>query len=139
MRHGRIVLVLALTATAWLGPSASAQGQQAPAAPDHGPRMEGLAAIGPGLLHDHMEGMVKQLSASLKQMAAMVGSGRMDAERMQRMGTLMADVADMLGEMPAIEARARQTPDLAMRDMSVMMTRLSDLLRQMAELQSTMR
>jgi hypothetical protein len=101
--------------------------------------MEGLAAIGPGLLHEHMQGMVKQLSASLKQMAAMVGSGRMDAERMQRMGALMAEVADMLGEMPAIEARVRQTPDLAMRDMSVMMTRLSDLLRQMAELQSAMR
>jgi hypothetical protein len=101
--------------------------------------MEGLAAIGPGLLHEHMEGMVKQLSASLKQMAAMVGSGRMDAERMQRLSAAMADVADMLGEMPAIEARGRQTPDLAMRDMSAMMARLANLLQQMAELQSGMR
>ncbi len=139
MRHGRIVLVLALAAISWLGPSPSAHGQQPPTGPDHGQRMEGLAVIGPGLLHDHMEGMIKQLSASLKQMAAMVGSGRMDAERMQRMGALMADLADMLGEMPAIEARGRQTPDLVMRDMSTMMARLANLLQQMAELQSAMR
>jgi hypothetical protein len=138
MRYRKIVLVLALAGVAWLGSAALAQGQQVPAAPDHGKRMEGLAAIGPGLLHDHMEGMVKQLSGALKQMAALVGSGRMVAERMQRMGALMADVADMLGEMPAIEARARQTPDLAMRDMSVMMKRLADLTQQMSELQSAM-
>lgn len=139
MRYRRIALVPALVGLVWLGPSATVQGQQAPAAPDHGPRMEGLATIGPGLLHDHMEGMVKQLSGALKQMAALVGSRRMDAEGMQRMGALMADVADMLGEMPAIEARARQTPDLAMRDMSVMMGRLANLLQQMAELQSGIR
>jgi hypothetical protein len=101
--------------------------------------MEGLAAIGPGLLHDHMEGMVKQLSGALKQMAAMVGSGRMDQEQMRRLGAVMTDVAEMLGEMPGIEARTRQTPDLAMRDMSVMMERLGTLVKQMAELQSGMR
>lgn len=139
MWYRRIVLVLALTGVAWLGPAASVQGQQAPDAPGHGPRMEGLAAIGPGLLHEHMEAMVKQLSAALKQMATMVGSGRMDSERMQRLGVGMTDLADMLGEMPAIEARSRQTPDLAMRDMSVMMARLANLLQQMAELQSGMR
>lgn len=138
MRHGRIVLVLALAAISWLGPSPSAHGQQPPTGPDHGQRMEGLAVIGPGLLHEHMEGMVKQLSALVKQMAAMAGSPRMDPERMQRLGAVMADVADMLGEMPAIETRARQTPDLAMRDMSAMMERLAGLMKRMAELQSGM-
>lgn len=59
MGYRGIVLVLALTGVAWLGPAASAQGQQAPAAPGHGARMEGLATIGPGLLHEHMEAMVK--------------------------------------------------------------------------------
>lgn len=139
MKFRRIAIILTLAGIAWLGSSASAQGQQAPAAQEHGRRMEGLAAIGPGLLHDHMEAMIKQLSASLKQMAAMIGSARMDAEQMRRTGALMTDLADMLGEMPAIEARGRQTPDLAMRDMSVMMTRLGDLLQQVAELQSAMK
>lgn len=60
--------------------------------------------------------MVKQFSALVKQMAAMVGSARMDAERMQRLGAVMADVADMLGEMRAIESGARQGSDLVMRD-----------------------
>lgn len=83
--------------------------------------------------------MIKRLSASVKQMPAMVGSGRMDSERTQRLGALMTDLADMLGEMPAIEARSRQTPDLAMRDMSAIMARLANLLQQMAELQSGMR
>lgn len=139
MGYRGIVLVLALTGVAWLGPAASAQGQQAPAPQEHGRRMEGLAAIGPGLLHDHMEGMIKQLSTSLKQMAAMVGSARMDAERMQRTGALMTDLADMLGEMPAIEARGRQSPDLAMRDMSVMMQRFAEVRQRTSELRSAVR
>ncbi len=72
-------------------------------------------------------------------MAAIVGSGRMGADRMQRTGALMADVADMLGEKPATESRVRHRPDLAMRDMSVMMERLARLIRRMAELRSGMR
>jgi hypothetical protein len=139
MRHLMMVPGLVLVVSAWLVPVAQAQAPTTPAVPGHDRRMESLAVIGPGLLHEHMEGMIKQLSAAVKQMAAMVGAERMDAERMKRVGMFMADVADMLGEMPAIEARGRETPDLAMRDLSVMMSRLADLLRQMADLASALR
>ncbi len=97
----------------------------------HGQRMEWEAAVGPGLLHQHMETMIRQMSGMVSLMGKMAATGTMGSGTMRRMAEAMSEIADMLGEMPAVDRLAAKRPDLAMRDMDTMMARLNALDRRM--------
>jgi hypothetical protein len=96
------------------------------------------AMVGAGLLHEHMKSMIQQMAGITRMMSELIASGKMDERRMKTMSEIMAEMSDMMDEIPAVQDMMDRIPGTAMKNMSRMTKTMSEIMARLADMMNVM-
>jgi hypothetical protein len=135
MRTRLVIVALLMAIVSGSVALAEEKATRASSSSDRG-RMMWSAMVGAGLLHEHMKSMIQQMAGITRMMSEMIASGKMDEGKMKIMSEIMAEMSDMMDEIPAVQDMMDKVPGTAMKNMSRMTKTMSEIMDRIADMMS---